>query len=58
MNDGIQINTGLLRHMTGFKMGKIIAYIRLFTGKQGLSHQKLAILECVRNKNLKVDELL
>jgi DNA invertase Pin-like site-specific DNA recombinase len=39
-------------------MSKIVAYLRVSTDKQDLSHQKLEILEFARRQGIKVDEFI
>ena len=39
-------------------MAKIIAYLRASTDKQDLNHQKLELLEFVRQKSWKIDEFI
>jgi DNA invertase Pin-like site-specific DNA recombinase len=39
-------------------MGRAIAYLRISTDKQDLTHQKLEILEFARQKDIKVDDFI
>ena len=39
-------------------MGRTVAYLRISTDKQDLTHQKLEILEFARQKDIKVDDFI